>query len=148
MSAVSLLKGRRRECNSPVVRAKLDRTGLREQPADPTLRRDQLRDRVLGRDRILQDRGVQHPPAPPRRTAVAATSKTRRGRCERLIRLRQYTSTVGWNPSSSNRSPQATFQAMSRRSALTASRSLKPSNACSTMTLATTSAGTDGWPRP
>jgi hypothetical protein len=23
--------------------------------------------------------------------------------------LRQYTSTVGWNPSSSNRSPQATF---------------------------------------
>jgi len=42
MSAVSLLKSRRRECNSPVVRAKLDRTGLREQPADPTLRRDQL----------------------------------------------------------------------------------------------------------
>ncbi len=55
----------------------------------------------------------------PASTAVAATSKTRRGRCERLIRLRQYTSTVGWNPSSSNRSPQATFQAMSRRSALT-----------------------------
>jgi hypothetical protein len=64
------------------------------------------------------------------------------------MRLRQYTSTVGWKPSSSSRSPQATFQAMSRRSALTASRSLKPSSACNTMTLATTSAGTEGWPRP
>jgi hypothetical protein len=31
------------------------------------------------------------------------------------MRLRQYTSTVGWKPSSSRRSPQATFQAMSRR---------------------------------
>jgi len=64
------------------------------------------------------------------------------------MRLRQYTSTVGWNPSSSNRSPQATFQAMSRRSALTASRSLKPSSACNTITLPTTSVGTDGWLRP
>jgi hypothetical protein len=41
-------------------------------------------------------------------------------------------------------SPQAIFQAMSRRSELAASRSLKPSSACSTRTLATTSAGTDG----
>jgi hypothetical protein len=37
------------------------------------------------------------------------------------MRLRQYTSTVGWKPSSSRRSPQAIFQAMSRRSALMAS---------------------------
>jgi hypothetical protein len=44
--------------------------------------------------------------------------------------------------------PAAIFQAMSRRSELAASRSLKPSSACSTRTLATTSAGTDGWPRP
>ena len=40
------------------------------------------------------------------------------------MRLRQYTSTVGWKPSSSRRNPQATFQTISRRSALTASRSL------------------------
>ena len=85
----------------------------------------------------------------PASTPVACTtwstaSKIRLGRCERRMRLRQYASTVGWNPSPSSRSPQATFQAMSRRSALTASRSLKPSSACSTMTLATTSTGTEG----
>ena len=48
-----------------VVGAKLDRTGCRDQPTDPTDRRDQLGDRVLGGDRILQHRGVQHPPTPP-----------------------------------------------------------------------------------
>src|SRR5215207_10798445 len=37
---------------------------------------------------------------------------------------------------------------MSRRNALTASRSLRPSRACSTITVATTAAGTDGWLRP
>jgi hypothetical protein len=100
-------------------------------------------------DRIFQDRGVQHPPTPTGKHPVASTtwrtaSKIRRGRVERRIRLRQYTSTVGWNPSSSNRSPQATFQAISRRNALMASRSLKPSSACSTITVAMTSAGTDG----
>jgi hypothetical protein len=42
------------------------------------------------------------------------------------MRLRQYASTVGWNPSSSSGSPQAIFQAMSRRSELATSRSLKP----------------------
>ena len=81
-------------------------------------------------------------------TTWPTASKTRRGRADARSRLRQYTSTVGWNPSSSRRSPQATFQAMSRRSALAASRSLKPSNACNTMTLPTTSAGTDGCPPP
>jgi len=48
-----------------VVGAQLDRTGCRDQPTDPTDRRDQLGDRILGGDRILQHRGVQHPPAPP-----------------------------------------------------------------------------------
>jgi hypothetical protein len=91
-------------------------------------------------------------PRPPS-TPVAATtwrtaSKTRRGRSEDPSRLRQYTSTVGWNPSSSNRSPQATFQAISRRNALMASRSDKPSSACSTITVAITSAGTHGCPPP
>ena len=89
----------------------------------------------------------------PRSTPVAATtwptaSKIRRGRSEDRRRLRQYTSTVGWNPSSSSRSPQATFQAMSRRNALMASRSDRPSKACSTITVATTSAGTEGCPPP
>ena len=46
----------------------LDLGCLRHQPTDPTGRRDQLGDRVLGRDRIPQDRGVQprrpRPPAP------------------------------------------------------------------------------------
>jgi len=49
-------------------------------------------------------------------------SKLRRGRPEARSRARQYTNTVGWKPSSSRRSPQATFQAISRRSALAASR--------------------------
>jgi hypothetical protein len=44
--------------------------------------------------------------------------------------------------------PAATFQAMSRRNALTASRSLKPSSACSTITVATTSAGAEGGHHP
>src|SRR4029450_12457511 len=40
------------------------------------------------------------------------------------------------------------FQAISRRNALAASRSDRPSRACSTITVATTSAGTEGWPPP
>jgi hypothetical protein len=89
----------------------------------------------------------------PRSTPVASTtwrtaSKIRRGLDEARMRLRQDTSTVGWKPSSSRRSPQATFQAMSRRNALIASRSDRPSSACSTITVATTSAGTDGCPPP
>ena len=97
-----------------VVGAKLDRTGCRDQPTDPTDRRDQLGDRVLGRDRVLRTvesntRRRRPPSTPVASTTSRTASKTRRGRCERRIRLRQYTSTVGWNPSSSNRSPQATF---------------------------------------
>ena len=99
---------------SVVVGAKLDRTGCRDQPTDPTDRRDQLGDRVLGGDRVLRTVESSTRRRRPASTPVASTtsrtaSKTRRGRCERRIRLRQYTSTVGWNPSSSNRSPQATF---------------------------------------
>jgi hypothetical protein len=81
-------------------------------------------------------------------TTWRTASKSRRGRVERRMRLRQYTSTVGWNPSSSRRSPHATFQAISRRNALIASRSDRPSSACSTITVATTWVGTDGWLRP
>jgi LuxR family transcriptional regulator, maltose regulon positive regulatory protein len=45
--------------------------------------------------------------------------------------------TVGWKPWSVRASPQATFQAMFWRSCAAASRSDNPSNACSTMTVAT-----------
>jgi hypothetical protein len=132
-----------------VVGRHLDPAGLRGQPPHPADRRDQLGDRVLGGNRVLQERGIQHPPTPTRSTPVCSTtrrtaSKIRRGRVQARSRARQYTSTVGWNPSSSRRSPQATFQAMSRRNALIASRSLKPSRAWSTITVATTSADTEG----
>ena len=45
-------------------------------------------------------------------------------------------------------SPAATFQRRSVRNACTASRSDRPSSDCSTITVAITSAGTDGRPRP
>jgi hypothetical protein len=110
-------------------------------------------DGVLGGDRVGQDGGVQHPPTSslehpgllyhltdrledpsgPRRAADAVAPIHQHG---------------GMEASSSRRSPQATFQAISRRSALMASRSLRPSKACSTITVATTSAGTDEWPPP
>jgi hypothetical protein len=48
-------------------------------------------------------------------------SKIRRGRGEVRMRLRQYTSRMGWKPRSSRRNPQATFQTISRHSALMAS---------------------------
>jgi hypothetical protein len=135
------------------VAGHLDRACLRHQPADPADRGDQLGDVswvATASSRTVASSTRRRRPAstPVASTTARTASKTRRGRSEARMRLRQYTSTVGWNPSSSRRSPQATFQAMSRRSALAASRSLKPSNACSTMTLATTSAGTDGCPRP
>ena len=136
-----------------VMALKLDLARLRDEPTDPADRRDQLGDGVLGRDRILQvvESSTRRPR--PLSTPVASTtcrtaSKIRRGLDEVRMRLRQYTSTVGWKPSSSRRSPQATFQAMSRRNALTASRSDRPSRACSTITVAITSAGTEGWPPP
>ena len=89
----------------------------------------------------------------PRSTPVASitwptASKIRRGLGQARRRLRQDTSTVGCTPSSSSRNPQATFQARSRRNAPMASRSDRPSRACSTSTVATTSAGTKGCPPP
>ena len=47
-----------------VVGGKLDPACPRHEPTHPTDRRDQLGDGVLGGDRVLQDRGVQHPPTP------------------------------------------------------------------------------------
>jgi hypothetical protein len=61
---------------------------------------------------------------------------------------RHKVSTVGWKPWSVRASPQATFQARFHRSWMAASRSDNPANACTTMTVATWSAGTNGRPRP
>jgi hypothetical protein len=46
------------------MRPELDLARLRDEPSHPADRRNQLRDRVLGGDRIGQDGGVQHPPTP------------------------------------------------------------------------------------
>jgi hypothetical protein len=99
-----------------VVGAKLDRTGCRDQPTDPTDRRDQLGDRVLGGDRVLRTVESSTRWRRPASTPVASTtsrtaSKTRRGRCERRIRLRQYTSP--WDgtprrPTAARRRPSST----------------------------------------
>ena len=62
--------------------------------------------------------------------------------------LRHSVSTVGWNASSVSARPAAAFQAMSVCNARQASRSERRSRAWSTITVATTSAGTDGRPRP
>ena len=47
-----------------VMRPELDLARLRDEPSHPADRRNQLRDRVLGGDRIGQDGGVHHPPTP------------------------------------------------------------------------------------
>ena len=75
-------------------------------------------------------------------------SKIRSGESLARSLLRHNVNTVGWNPSSVNERPAATFQEMSVRNASIASRSDRPSNAWSTITVAITSAGTDGRPRP
>ena len=62
--------------------------------------------------------------------------------------LRHNVNTVGWNPSSVIDRPAATFQRRSVANACTASRSDSPSSDCNTITVAITSAGTDGRPRP
>jgi hypothetical protein len=89
----------------------------------------------------------------PAMTPVSAitartTLKIRSGSSLARSLLRHKVSTVGWNASSVNASPAAAFQAMSVCNARQASRSERPSKACSTITVATTSAGTDGRPRP
>ena len=81
-------------------------------------------------------------------TTSRTASNIRSGRSEARSLLRQRTSTVGWKPSSSRARPAATFQAMEVRSISQASRSESPSKACKTITVAITSAGTDGRPRP
>jgi hypothetical protein len=78
------------------------------------------------------------PASTPVWAITARTAATiRSGRSEARSRLRHKVSTVGWKPWSVRASPQATFQAMFWRSCAAASRSDNPSNACSTMTMAT-----------
>ena len=56
-------------------------------------------------------------------TTFLTASLTRCGRSDFAIRLRQYTSEDGSNPSSSIASPQATFHCTSNRTASAVSRS-------------------------
>jgi hypothetical protein len=124
------------------MRRQLDLACPPDQPTDPADRRDQL-----------GDGGVQHPPTPtPQHPGLLHDLTDRLQDPPRPIRAAQPRPPVhqhrGWNPSSSSRSPQATFQAISRRSALIASRSDRPSRACSTITVAITCAGTDGCRHP
>ena len=81
-------------------------------------------------------------------TTWRTASKIRSGRSEARNLARHNVSTLGWKPRSVNASPQATFQAMLHASCWQASRSDRPSNDCSTITVATTSAGTEGRSRP
>ena len=74
-------------------------------------------------------------------------SKIRSGASEARSLLRHRTSTVEWNDSSVRARPAAAFQAMSVSSRRTAWRTERPSRAWRTMTVAMTSAGTEGRPR-
>lgn len=56
------------------VRGNCHRRGGRDLRPRPVDHRGQLRDRVLGGDRVAQHRGVQRPSGPPASTAVAATT--------------------------------------------------------------------------
>ena len=75
-------------------------------------------------------------------------SKTRSGAPLTRSRLRHNTSTVEWKASSVTANPAAAFHPRSVCNREHASLSERPSNACSTITDATTSPGTDGRPRP
>jgi hypothetical protein len=56
------------------MRREFDLACLPDQAADPMDRRDQLQDRVLGGDRVLQDRGIQYPPTPTPSAPMASTT--------------------------------------------------------------------------
>ncbi len=89
----------------------------------------------------------------PVSTPVCATTsrtaaKIRFGRSEAASRRRQYVNVVGWNPPAVTGSPQAAFHRKSKVTASTVSASESPCSACNMITLAITSAGTLGRPRP
>jgi hypothetical protein len=131
-----------------VVGPKLDPARPWHQPPHPTDRRHQLGTVSWGRDRIGQDGGVQHPPTPPGEHPVASTTwrtapKTAWAAARSAAGCAS--TPAPWvEPLVVRRSPKVTFQATSRRSALLASRSDRPSSACSTTTVAAASVGTDG----
>ena len=135
-----------------VVTAELQRRCFGHQAPHPAIGRDQLRHRVLAATRrparSNRERAVLPGSTPVSVTTARTASKIRSGRPETRNRFRHYTSTVGSNPSSVSDRPAATFQAMSMRSSSTTSRSDRPPSDCKTITVAITSAGTDGRPRP
>jgi len=76
------------------------------------------------------------------RAATARVARLRRrcGRAEPRSRLRTPTSTVGWKVSGATASPAAADQRRSNAKRSIASRSLKPSCDCSSITVAITRA--------
>jgi hypothetical protein len=86
-----------------VVAVQAQRRGGRVKPTHPPNRRHQLGDRVLGGDRVIQQRGVQRPPLaalddPVWAITVRTAAKIRSGRSEARNLARHKVSTVGWNP--------------------------------------------------
>ena len=95
----------------------LEHSGLGDEAADTADRGDQLRHRVLRRDRVIQHGRVQRPaglaaehPGLGDHGAHGVEDPFRRSLTRSL--LRHNVNTVGWNPSSVNGRPAATFQAM------------------------------------
>ena len=80
-----------------------------------------------------------------RRAMTRVSSRNRFGRTNPRGRFRIPTSTVELNASNPRSTPHAACHAKSRPSRSTASRSDKPSNACSTITVASTPCR-DRWP--
>ena len=86
--------------------------------------------------------------APAARAATLVSSNKRRGRAEARSRFRIPTSAVGWNPAVPTSVPAAACQRRSASSRSHASRSLSPSTACNSITVAITRAGTVAGPAP
>jgi hypothetical protein len=125
-----------------VVGAKDKHGGGRVKPTHPTDGPNQLGHRVLGGDRVVQQRGVQRPPLPPSQDPSLSDHHP--------DRLEDPLGPVGGPkpaaPQGQHRGvkaligqaqPAGDLQAMFWRSCAAASRSDNPSNACNTMTVAT-----------
>jgi len=143
-----------RACPAGHRRAPPPRPGVPwHQPPHPADRHDQLGDRVLGGDRVLQDGGVQHPPTPPSEhpgrldhlaDGVEAPPRPPRGPQPRPP-VHQHRGVEALIIQAQPAGDLPGDIAPQRACGLP---SLRPSKARSTITVATTSAGTEGWPPP
>ena len=129
----------------------LDLAGRGNRGTNPADHRHQLGHRVLGGHRIIEQCRVQRP------TGFALQHSGLRDhladRVEDPLRPVRVPELVapqrqhrGMEPLVTQRQPAATFQRRSVRNATSVSRSDSPSSDCNNITVATTSAGTDGRP--